>query len=644
MEAMRLPRKLLSAVSLWETNNRAHALVIGIVLLWTVWFALGSPRLWDRDEPRNARCAVEMIARHDWVVPMFNDELRTHKPIMLYWLQIASYTVFGISEFAARFGSALCGTLSVLAVYAFARRHLSAQHAIWSAMALASCLMFVVASRAATPDAVLIATTTIGILLIASAQLRQQQDRAKLLCNILGYVALGAAVLAKGPVGIVIPFVVLLAWQFLQRWQATVGSQGALKIERMPFFKTALELLRRPSGWWRWLTSCAIETVKLGWLVVRDLHLLRGIAIVLAIALPWYIWVGLRTDGRWLYGFFVEHNVQRAMSSMEGHSGGLWYYPMAILMGTFPWSLLLVPIVMWTIQNVRGRKHSPAVQLFVVWVAVTITVFSCASTKLPSYITTCYPAAALLIGGFFADWRKSAVRVGKYMSRVASAVMLLVGVGACTAIIMLSFYYSMPALVMCAPVPLLLLWPATMMYRCSYQGAEAAQATQRSVALAFGVSSIAFIGTVLGIGPSIVSGYRGDLDQLVAAARADEAALGEQQSSWLSIGTLDPSWVFYLEHPIAEIARTDGLQDQSGWQHAALAHLQKPNARLVASQSDAKQIETLWSAVQPKNTLVPIVQFTRFLNDEDLVVLRTVPSDAAVRAASVPRTPETLRR
>lgn len=637
MEAMPLPRKLLAAVSKLDSSPRSHALVIGVVLLWTLWFGLGSPRLWDRDEPRNARCAVEMIQRSDWVVPMFNAELRTHKPIMLYWLQIASYSAFGVSEFAARFGSALCGTLSVAAIYLFARRHISAAHALWSAIALASCLMFVVASRAATPDAVLIATTTIGILLLASSQLRTTNDRSKLVQNILGYVALGAAVLAKGPVGIVIPFAVLLSWQALQLWQSSASSPLGLQVEQTPFFKTLLEILRRPSGWWRWFTSSASQAISTLWRAARELHLLRGIAIVLAVALPWYAWVGIRTDGQWLYGFFIEHNVQRAMSSMEGHNGGIWYYPLAILVGTFPWSLMLIPIVLWTIRNLHGQKHSAAVQLFVLWIAITITAFSCASTKLPSYITTCYPATALLIGGFFANWRSSAVRVGKHLSIVASLAMLVVGVGASTTIIVLSFYYSMPGLIVCTPVPLLLLWPATLIYRSSYQPKDTAQKTQRSVASAFAFASIAFIGTVLGLGPSIVSAYRADLDQLVAAAAADRAALGDEAAPWLSIGTLDPSWVFYLEHPIAEVARAGVAQDQTPWQQAALAHLRKPNARLVVTKSDAATIESLWSAAQSDTSLVPIVRFTRFLNDDELVVLRTIPADSAIRAVSVPR-------
>ena len=83
-----------------------HTLFVISVAAVTFFTQLGASKLWDRDEPRNARCAWEMLDRGDWVVPTFNDELRTHKPILLYWLTMASYSVFGVSEFAARFASA----------------------------------------------------------------------------------------------------------------------------------------------------------------------------------------------------------------------------------------------------------------------------------------------------------------------------------------------------------------------------------------------------------------------------------------------------------------------------------------------------------------------------------------------------------
>ena len=56
---------------------------------------LGGPRLWDRDEPRNAGCAKEMLQRGDWVVPTFNAQLRSHKPALLYWCIMSSYLALG---------------------------------------------------------------------------------------------------------------------------------------------------------------------------------------------------------------------------------------------------------------------------------------------------------------------------------------------------------------------------------------------------------------------------------------------------------------------------------------------------------------------------------------------------------------------
>ncbi len=325
-------------------------MLIAAVLLWTLWFALGAPRLWDRDEPRNARCAVEMLSRNDWVVPTFNDELRTHKPILLYWMQMSSYAVFGVSEFAARFGSALGGSLTCIGLYLFGKRHVANGYGTWAAIVLASCLMFVVASRAATPDAALIATTSIGILAIVSAQLTYHDSQRHIWLNLFGYVALGMAVLAKGPVGVIIPFAVILTWQFLQLWPAASGLHG-LNVERVAWWQMLFRLVKQPSGLVSCLASFFQQSVKTSWMSFRQLSMVRGGIIILCISLPWYMWVGIRTDGQWLYGFFIEHNVQRAVSSMEGHSGGIWYYPMAILLGVFPWSLLLIPILMWTYRN-----------------------------------------------------------------------------------------------------------------------------------------------------------------------------------------------------------------------------------------------------------------------------------------------------
>ncbi len=255
-----------------------RAPIVGLTLIIYVafWFGLGATRLWDRDEPRNARCAVEMLERNDWIVPMFNGELRTHKPILLYWLQMPAIAILGPTDFAARMGSAFMATLTIAALYLFAKKSFNSDVGFWSAAVLASSFMFVVAARAATPDACLIATSTLGILLIAYHG--QTYANGRLWIVRLGYLSLGLAVLAKGPVGYILPMIVLGIWGFIQCWNE-VG----------PVSPTRSWLHRM------WVAS---------WMTVRRLKMIEGTCIALAVAVPWYLSVGLRTDGEWLKGFF----------------------------------------------------------------------------------------------------------------------------------------------------------------------------------------------------------------------------------------------------------------------------------------------------------------------------------------------------
>ncbi|MCA9101240.1 MAG: hypothetical protein KDA63_08830 [Planctomycetales bacterium] len=67
---------------------------------------LGGARLFDEDEPKNAACGQEMFAAGEWIVPSFNGELRTDKPILLYWCMLASFHVLGVNEWSARLPSA----------------------------------------------------------------------------------------------------------------------------------------------------------------------------------------------------------------------------------------------------------------------------------------------------------------------------------------------------------------------------------------------------------------------------------------------------------------------------------------------------------------------------------------------------------
>src|SRR5262245_25694081 len=218
--SLRRPRSVL----LWAQAKQIA--LVAAIAAFVMLTNLGGPRLWDRDEPRNAGCAREMLERSDWVVPTFNGELRAHKPVLLYWGIMASYLALGVNEFAARLPSALCAIGSVLCVYRIGRRLFAPQAGVWAGIALATSLMFVVAGRAATPDSLLIFCSTLALMIYVCGTFRPRFETTPLDAapqliapgqffpqhwpTVLAmYAAMGLGVLAKGPVGLVLPAAVI---------------------------------------------------------------------------------------------------------------------------------------------------------------------------------------------------------------------------------------------------------------------------------------------------------------------------------------------------------------------------------------------------------------------------------------------------
>src|SRR2546423_13479026 len=100
-----------------------RAWVVLLVVVWAVYFyGVGSVRLLGPDEPRCAEVAREMYARGDLVTPTLAGHTWFEKPALVYWMMIATFRVFGVTEFAARAGSALAGVLRGMLAGGGARR------------------------------------------------------------------------------------------------------------------------------------------------------------------------------------------------------------------------------------------------------------------------------------------------------------------------------------------------------------------------------------------------------------------------------------------------------------------------------------------------------------------------------------------
>lgn len=520
-----------------------HVLLITAVASVVMFVNLGAPRLWDRDEPRNAACAREMMERDDWVVPTFNGELRVLKPAFKYWLMIIAYKLFGVSEFSARLGPALFAVATTLATYFLGRRLFNARVGLWSALILASSLLFVTAGHVAKADAPLTFFATLPMLIFAYGVFRPSATKSPIqhaeplstdqhiptamtawfpkswLVAVLFYAAVGAGALAKGLPGLLLP-------------PAVVGM--FLLIVRLP--KTGDDA---NTSWWRYGLSLFRPFAPLHFL--RTFWLMRpltGFVVTMAVAAPWYVLVGLRTDGEFLRGFFLEHHLGRAMQPLENHSGPfLLYYLGTIALGFFPWSVFVPAVLPWLIAQVRQKQPwRMGCLLAACWVCVYVFIFSLAQTKLPSYITPCFPALALLMGAFVHELAEGVcvsprmVRMGLVtLAVLGTAIAVGVGVAASIYLPGQEWLGLMGLILVGGSVAALLL-----LQRRRYVGG--------CVALAG--AAVVFCATFFGIGLARL-GHHEEHQALCAAIdnRSSNPQIG-------SFGNLQPSWVFYARRPI----------------------------------------------------------------------------------------------
>lgn len=609
-------------------------LVLAVITTAVFLFSLGKAELWDRDEPRNARASVEMLQRSDWTVPTFNGELRTHKPVLLYWGQMVSYLTFGQSDFSARLPSALAAILTVFVVAVLASRVSGNPRGIsaagfWSATVLATCLLMVMAGRAATPDALLIAASTLGIAILVIGSLAPSSPfssgnvcTTRWVAAAAGYTCLGFAALAKGPVGVILPLAVVHLWWMINKRLESVtielwnnDHQGLVNKAPQPSIGQRIGTLLNESWYCFNPLSCLRALIAL--------RTIPGLLLTFMVAAPWYVAVGLETNGAFLKGFFLEHNLARAVSSMEGHSGSIFFYPVAFVVGIFPWSLWLIPIATWT----RGAFRENAVQrqlavLGTVWVAVYLIAFSLASTKLPSYITPCYAGAALLIGSYWKQF-ESRWHLPKFSWRVAAnSLAIITGLGILTAIIVLSRLEVMHKIAYASVCGLAIATAGVLGLLCERQRQHWIPRVWMTCAVLFQIS-------LFGVGARQASTYRQD----TALVRATQKK--QPSAHWMGVGPVEPSWVYYLGQNIEELS--SGKHPESIWRTVHDRFVRYPNASLVLVGDSIREFEQQASQFADLPSLIEVGHCERFLKSGDIAIYRLkLDSDSLRMAEQLP--------
>lgn len=360
-------------------NRRYLLLLIGFCLL-QFFLLLGYYELWDIDEGMHAIIARNMILTGDWITPVFNGEPFFDKPVLFNWMGAISFGLLGISEFSARLPTAIAGLGCVVLTYLIGRRAFGPLAGLLAGIVLASALEFAIVSRLVSYDVPFTFFTTLALYFFFGLMVNQGTGGRQFLWF---YVAAGLAVLVKGPLGLLLPAMVAGIYIVLRR----------------------------------------------RWSMLREMQVPLGILIVLVITAPWYYLVNQANPG-YLGYFLFNQNIANFFGSFSGyeprHPWPWHYYAPVLLLGSFPWSLILV-------QSVRSARRESVsdereyTTLLLVWAVSIFVLFSLATSKLPAYILPMFPAVALLVGRYcqqFLDEPASALRFG-VMTGLVSGILIL---------------------------------------------------------------------------------------------------------------------------------------------------------------------------------------------------------------------------
>src|SRR5580700_763100 len=144
-------------------RTRTDVLLLAGFCTFLFFYGIGQFGLIGADEPRYAQVAREMLDRHDWVTPTLGGHAWLEKPPLYYWQAMFAYSLFGVSDVAARIPAAIDATLLVVAVYLFFRRFRRGIE-IDAALITASCAGVIGFAHAASMDMALAAAFGMGML------------------------------------------------------------------------------------------------------------------------------------------------------------------------------------------------------------------------------------------------------------------------------------------------------------------------------------------------------------------------------------------------------------------------------------------------------------------------------------------------
>lgn len=331
-----------------QTNKKRsiHLLELFVIFFLGLVFLYGNIHghsIYILDEAKNAQCAKEMYLNKEWIVPTFNGELRTDKPVLHYYFMKLGYFLFGVNPLGARSFSVLMGALTLVLTYAFGKRHLGENIAQSAVFSLLCSMGFMLQFHLSVPDPYLVFFFSLSLFSYFHFQETNKKNYL-----LVAYASAGFATLTKGPIAIVLPILIVLLHQF---------------------------------------------NLGFNWKKLRNLLPLKGLLLFFLIVFPWYYLVHVKTNGAFTKSFFLEHNLHRFSETKEGHGGFFLLAFLFAITSALPFSLLSFNNF---IKNTKNKHNLLYFSYLVVFSVLGFFTFS--RTILPSYTSLLFPFLALILG------------------------------------------------------------------------------------------------------------------------------------------------------------------------------------------------------------------------------------------------------
>ncbi|MBI3524072.1 MAG: glycosyltransferase family 39 protein [Betaproteobacteria bacterium] len=362
------------------TRGKSGMLLLLLAIFAALWFGtLEYRKLIKPDEGRYAEIPREMVASGDWLTPRLNDIKYFEKPALQYWATATAYVLFGEHQWTARLWSALTGFLGILVTGFAVRRLWGGAAGLYAACVLGSSLLWVMIGHVNTLDmgvSFFLSSAVFGFVLAQRDDATPRENRNWMW---LTWLALALSVLSKGLIGLVLPFATLLGYSLWQR----------------------------------------------DFTLWRRLHLLSGLALLLAVTAPWFIAVSL-ANPEFARFFFIHEHFERFLTKVHGRYQPVWYFLPVLLAGMLPWLTAIFAMARRSFQRDPHSRFQPR-RFLLLWCLVVFGFFSVSDSKLASYILPLFPALAALIGVYLAELSQRDARALRWhaLPIIALAVLCL---------------------------------------------------------------------------------------------------------------------------------------------------------------------------------------------------------------------------